>query len=128
MIRTVLTVSFLALCGSASAECWVVANLSGQSAKAFDGYRVSADGLSGKTFNVTFNGTASSVEPSNGMSCTQLASRLLVCTGRDGSSVTTETWSLDTSLGKALYTQVRSGYGPLDGNTLYVGEVLSKCR
>ena len=128
MIRTAFTVSFLALFGSASAECWVVSNLAGQSAKAFDGYRVTADGLSGKTFNVTFNGTASSIEPSNGMSCTQLASRLLVCTGGDGSSVTAEMWSLDTSLGKALYTQVRSGYGPLDGNTLFVGEVLRKCR
>ena len=128
MIRTALTISLFALCGATSAECWVVANLSGQSAKAFDGYRVSADGLSGKTFNISFNGTASSVEPSNGMSCTQLASRLLVCTGRDGSSATTETWSVDTLRGKALYTQVRSGYGLLDGNTLYVGEVLSKCK
>lgn len=128
MFRSAFIVSIAVLSNATAAECWTVANLSGQSAKAFESYRVSADGLSGQTFNITFDGKASTVKPSKGMSCTQSAATLLVCTGKDGSSATVEAWSLDAARGKVLYTQVRSGYGPLDGNTLFVGEVVGKCK
>ena len=128
MIRILLTTLLLAFSNIALGECWLVGNLSGQSAKAYAGYRVGADGLSGKSFKITFDGEASSVEPSNGLSCSQASSKLLFCGGKDGPSATIETWAVDASLTKILYTQVRSGYGAMDGNTLFVGEVLGKCK
>lgn len=128
MKLVILLAVCLASLPSAFAECWTIENLSGYSAKGFNAYRITADGLRGKRFHLTLSGKDSSMSPSHGMSCAQTAPLVLLCSGPDGSGITIETWALDISMKKAYYTQMRSGYGPLDGANLFVGEVTGRCE
>ena len=109
------------------AACWFIENLAGYSAKAFDKYAITPDGLSGQKFKLTITASGASILPSNGMSCTKTTSMSAVCLATDGLQSTTESWSLDTGARKAYQVQARSGYGPVNGATLFVGDITGSC-
>ena len=45
----------------------------------------------------------------------------------EGGNVTTKTWSVDVVAKKVYYSQIRNGYGPLDGAKMFVGDVTGSC-
>ena len=126
-IAALSVVALLVPCIS-QAECWTVEHLAGYSAKAFDRYKVSPDGLTGQRFQISISENKASVSPANGLSCSKSTPLSVVCATATGSTSTTEIWALDPSLGKAYQAQTRAGYGPLDGATLFVGEITGKCQ
>ena len=113
---------------SSRAECWIVENLTGYSAKAFEKYAITRDGLSGQKFKLTIAASSASILPSNGLSCTKTTAVSAVCMATDGVQSTVESWSLDIGARKAYHVQTRSGYGPVNGATLFVGDIAGKCE
>ena len=126
-VRTIILLSLIFSASTAYAECWTVGNLSGQSVRVFNQYALDRDGISNSRFNITLAGDRSLVTPSD-LSCSQANTRLLVCIGQDGDSAKIETWYVDPFAKRAIYTHARSGYGPLDGGAVFVGEVLGPCQ
>lgn len=126
-MRTIILASLILSASTAYAECWTVGNLSGQSAKAFEKYMLTEDGITDSRHNITLAGNRSLVTPSD-LPCSQANSRLLVCIGQDRDSAMIETWYVDPFAKRAIYTQTRSGYGPFDGSAVFVGEVLGPCQ
>lgn len=118
---------FVAPC-TALAECWMVGNFAGYSAKASNRYEMARDGLSNMRTGVNFNGNESSVTHVPGSKCTEISPTAIVCVARDGEKAITETYSIDPSMQKAFITHLRSGYGTLDGAGVYVGNILGQCK
>jgi hypothetical protein len=113
---------------TAQATCWLVGNLTGQSYKAASEYQAVADGLTGKVFSVTINGNRGSLVPANGMVCSPVTQTLLSCAARDGQTASTELWFIDSSAQKAVFTKVRTGSGPFDGASVFIGDPLGQCK
>ena len=121
----VLAITALA-CAHASAACWKVAELSGSSARAADGFAIGSDGFSGQTFEVTITSNSGAVKPSN-LSCRPATKNSLVCIDSKEGRLTVETWSVDESQKKLVHTKAISGYGTYDGGNLFVGKIVGAC-
>lgn len=128
MLRATLSILALSITTSAYAECWSIDSLTGYSAKAFEKYVVSKDGIADQKFKLTINASGASISPSNGLSCSKTTKTSAVCVANDGTQSTIETWSLDLSMRKAYQTQTRNGYGPLSGATLFIGNITGNCE
>ena len=117
----------LTLATSCFAECWKIGELSGYSARASDGYEITKDGLTGKTFFLQVVGEASAVVP-NDLSCREVSSTSLVCISTEKARSVVETWSVDPENGSAFHTKSVSGYSAFDGANLFVGKILGSCN
>lgn len=127
MIRLYLYVALLVASSTAAAECWVISDLRGYSAREAESYRISTDGFSGKTFEININDKDASVAPSN-ISCMATSPLSALCVEQRQSKSTVETWVISPSTGKAFHTKSISGYGSFDGANLFVGKVSGKCN
>ncbi len=108
--------------------CWRVSGLAGQSAIVGDGLSLSSDKIRDQVFAVRLAGISSSVTPSNGMKCTQISSRSLLCEAYGSDAATVELWAVEPGLKKAYYTKFRTGYGAVDGGAMLVGDVVGTCE
>ncbi len=108
--------------------CWKVSGLAGQSAIVGDGLSLSGDKIRDQVFSVRLAGSSSSITPSNGMKCTQISSRSMLCEAYGSDAATIELWAVEPRLKKAYYTKFRSGYGAVDGGAMLVGDVVGTCE
>lgn len=126
-LKTILAVSAVFTPLAAAADCWVVTDLRGYSARAAHGYALSSDAFSGQSFEVAINGASASVSSSN-MKCHSTSERSLVCIDVRPGQSTIETWAIDPAAGKAFHTKAISGFGEFDGGNLFVGKVARRCK
>jgi hypothetical protein len=112
---------------SAEAQCWRVAEIKGYSSRASEGYTLSADGFTGREFEITVQDRGGSVSPSS-LKCERSSPVSLLCIDSKSGKVTVETWVIDEVAGRVLHTKSITGYGIHDGGNLFVGRVLGKCR
>jgi hypothetical protein len=118
----------LLFCSPAYASCWVVENLSGHSAKAFNQYESRTDRPS-RTITLQIKGESSTISDSDappgqrrGVTCKEIASTTVSCQTRLKDVVEVYTCSVDVDAGKGFCTLLRSGTGLIDGVANYVGD------
>jgi hypothetical protein len=117
----------LALPNLAFADCFVVANLKGQSARAADSFAINADGYSNQKFMVEIDKEKASITPSD-MRCFMAGLNNVQCIdATDSGQVTIEVWSVFPDAKKVIHTKVNNGYGQHDGGNLFVGDIVGRC-
>lgn len=126
MIRLIIAGLF-ALSSPAIADCWVVSDMKGYSTRSAESYAVTADGFTGRAFQVEVDQEFGAVRPSN-MRCRATSPHSLLCAELDGDRSTMETWSVDPVNGRAFHTKAISGFGPFDGANLFVGKITGRCE
>jgi len=107
----------------AFAECWIVSELKGYGAAGYNNFEIQKDGISVQKFMVNINGKNSSVISSD-IKFFEVTPYAIVGV-KDG---VVETWSINIEKQKAFYTKTASGYGPLDGVKMFVGNLDGKCK
>ncbi|MBQ4667579.1 hypothetical protein [Aeromonas hydrophila] len=117
----------------ATADCWVVTNLSGYGARASDNYDFDKDKITNGVFHVSIDGKDGNVT-SVGKSVMagellymSISSDTLIGLYSDESVTMLETWSI-TNDKKALYTKViNSNDNKWSASRSMVGDVVGKC-
>lgn len=111
----------------ASAGCYVIGNLEGQSTREGFEFEISEDGITEAKFIVELNGPESKVTP-NDMSCSQVGALTLLCVDavENGKSVI-ETWSVFPERKKLVHTKSINGLGAFNGGNLFVGKIIGRC-
>lgn len=112
----------------AAATCWKIENLRGYSAKGFERYEITQDGLKGQVFRLAIEASSVALSPSNGLSCSRVSSTSAVCAATDGTKAIVEVWSVDPSARKAYQVHSRTGSGQVNGGALFVGEITGSCE
>ena len=107
------------------ANCYKVGNFKGVSAYKNDGYKISKDGISGRTFILHTGQNNASVSPSN-IKCMALNNISLVCLSDSGTGADIETWLINGK--KVQYTKSTTGNGQFDSVKLFIGDVIGKCK
>ena len=119
---------FIAFSSQAYAQCFVVGDLKGHSARENENFEVIDDAISGQKFIIEINGENSSVTP-NDMSCLEVSVNSLMCFSQASDKKSTvETWTVYPSNNKVVYTKAINGYGVFDGGKLLVGSVKGRCE
>ncbi|WP_087023537.1 hypothetical protein [Thaumasiovibrio subtropicus] len=116
------------LSSSALANCYKVGDMAGYTVREQNDYALNTPSESKQVFEVTIDGKASGVSPSD-IDCTLGGGNTLICfhVGEGGESVI-ETWALYPEQARALYTKTINGYGTYNGGTLFVGTILGQCE
>lgn len=131
---------WMSLCGALLAfnvanamadSCWIVTGLAGKTAFPSDGYAFTDDGFRDSVFivrisespSISVAGGVSSYGPGQVMK----VSDSMVIYVDPNTSATAEVWSFDQEQEKALVTQSRAGFGPLNKAAAFIGRARSGC-
>ncbi|EUD09015.1 hypothetical protein PO864_15210 [Providencia alcalifaciens] len=123
-------VAMIPMC--ASAQCWVVSNLSGYSAYESNKYKYIENGMSNGTFQVEINKDGGNVKllsdtfGGGGLDYTPISPSSMVGLYINGNTSTIETWSI-TDKNKVLYSKVVNNHELVTGTTSLVGDVVGDC-
>ena len=107
--------------------CWRIEGFQGYSAKSYEKYQITPDGLGSQAFRLVIEENKAALFPSNGLACSKVSETSAVCAATDGVRAIVEVWTVDPIQRKAYQTHSRSGSGALNGSALFIGNVVAAC-
>lgn len=117
MGKFLFTLSLIGAFTPAAAErsCWHISEMSGVAYFQDDGYRAVSDGVSSPMVLI-FDGEASSATGAN-MPMKQISDYMAVGFSKGDGFVTVETYQVDPTLGRVIYTKALEGKSTFSGMT-----------
>lgn len=127
-LRSIATAIIIySISATAHSACWQIENFRGYSAKSYEKYQITKDGLGSQAFRLVIEENKAALFPNNGLACSKVSETSAVCAATDGMKSIVEVWAVDLVIRKAYQTHSRSGSGPLNGSALFIGDVVATC-
>lgn len=117
-------IAAVAICGNASAGCWVATGLSGVSAR--EGLSFSQDGFSNQSTTIRVTGRRAEVTGWDVGSCKPVGVSAVLCQSIHDHQARSETWVVRPDL-SVVFARTTIGHRDFDGSMLFTGSA-SLCK